>query len=110
MDLSFCLKINNGYAMKKILKIEENKIDDMEIKIEIDILQILDHLNIVKIFEFIIILIIILLSLNFINMENNIVLLKKMFRKIMFYFIKFFLVYVIYMKIILFIKILNQKI
>ena len=54
--------------MKKILKIEENKIDDMEIKIEIDILQILDHLNIVKIFEFIIILIIILLSLNFINM------------------------------------------
>ena len=38
--------------MKKILKIEENKIDDMEIKIEIDILQILDHLNIVKIFEF----------------------------------------------------------
>ena len=75
--------------MKKILKIEENKIDDMEIKIEIDILQILDHLNIVKIFEFIIILIIILLSLNFINMENYI-LLKKMFRKINFFLSNFF--------------------
>ena len=75
--------------MKKILKIEENKIDDMEIKNEIDILQILDHLNIVKIFEFIIILIIILLSLNFINMENYI-LLKKMFRKINFFLSNFF--------------------
>jgi serine/threonine protein kinase len=62
MDLSFCLKINNGYAMKKILKIEENKIDDMEIKNEIDIFQKLDHPNIV-----------ILLSLNFINMENHVV-------------------------------------
>ena len=62
MDLSFCLKINNGYAMKKILKIEENKIDDMEIKNEIDILQKLEHSNIV-----------ILLSLNFINMENHVV-------------------------------------
>ena len=62
MDLSFCLKINNGYAMKKILKIEENKIDDMEIKNEIDIFQKLDHPNIV-----------ILLSLNFINMENHFV-------------------------------------
>ena len=62
MDLSFCLKINNGYAMKKILKIEENKIDDMEIKNEIDVLQKLEHPNIV-----------ILLSLNFINMENHVV-------------------------------------
>ena len=62
MDLSFCLKINNGYAMKKILKIEENKIDDMEIKNEIDIFQKLAHPNIV-----------ILLSLNFINMENHLV-------------------------------------
>ena len=33
--------------MKKILKIEENKIDDMEIKNEIDILQKLDHPNVV---------------------------------------------------------------
>ena len=48
--------------MKKILKIEENKINDMEIKNEIDILQKLDHPNIV-----------ILLSLNFINMENHVV-------------------------------------
>ena len=47
MDLSFCLKINNGYAMKKILKIEENKIDDMEIKNEIDIFQKLEYPNIV---------------------------------------------------------------
>ena len=62
MDCFFALKINNGYAMKKILKIEENKIDDMEIKNEIDIFQKLDHPNIV-----------ILLSLNFINMENHVV-------------------------------------
>ena len=69
--------------MKKILKIEENKIDDMEIKNEIDIFQKLDHPNIV-----------ILLSLNFINMENHFVYLywKKIFRKTKFHFIKFFLV------------------
>ena len=48
--------------MKKILKIEENKIDDMEIKNEIDIFQKLEHPNIV-----------ILLSLIFINMENHVV-------------------------------------
>ena len=64
--------------MKKILKIEENKIDDMEIKNEIDVLQKLEHPNIV-----------ILLSLNFINMENYI-LLKKMFRKINFILSNFF--------------------
>ena len=39
-------------AMKKILKIKENKVDDMEIKNEFDILKKLDHPNIVKIFEF----------------------------------------------------------
>ena len=39
-------------AMKKILKIQENKVDDMEIKNEIDILKKLDHPNIVKIYEF----------------------------------------------------------
>ena len=33
--------------MKKILKIEENKIDDMEIKNEIDIFQKLEYPNIV---------------------------------------------------------------
>ena len=95
--------------MKKILKIEENKIDDMEIKIEIDILQILDHLNIVKIFEF----------YNYINYYfiitefykyGELYTIEKNVQKNKFFFIKFFLVYVIYMKIILFIKILNQKI
>ena len=39
-------------AMKKIKKIKENEIDDMEIKNEIEILKKLDHPNIVKIFEF----------------------------------------------------------
>ena len=38
-------------AMKKILKIKENKVDDMEIKNEFNILKKLDHPNIVKIFE-----------------------------------------------------------
>ena len=42
----------NKIAMKKILKIQENKVEDMEIKNEIDILKKLDHPNIVKIFEF----------------------------------------------------------
>ena len=39
-------------AMKKINKVKENEIDDMEIKNEIDILKKLDHPNIVKIIEF----------------------------------------------------------
>ena len=39
-------------AMKKINKVKENTIDDMEIKNEIEILKKLDHTNIVKIIEF----------------------------------------------------------
>ena len=39
-------------AMKKIDKVKENAIDDMEIKNEIEILKKLDHPNIVKIIEF----------------------------------------------------------
>jgi calcium-dependent protein kinase len=39
-------------AMKKINKVKENEIDDMEIKNEIEILKKLDHPNIVKIIEF----------------------------------------------------------
>ena len=39
-------------AMKKINKVKENEIDDMEIKNEINILKKLDHPNIVKILEF----------------------------------------------------------
>jgi calcium-dependent protein kinase len=39
-------------AMKRIEKIKENEIDDLQIKNEIDILKKLDHPNIVKIFEF----------------------------------------------------------
>ena len=39
-------------AIKKINKIKENEIDDLEIKNEIDILRNLDHPNIVKIIEF----------------------------------------------------------
>ncbi len=51
----FCaINIHTGVkiAMKKILKIKENKVDDMEIKNEFNILKKLDHPNIVKIFEF----------------------------------------------------------
>ena len=39
-------------AIKKINKIKENEIDDLEIKNEINILKKLDHPNIVKIYEF----------------------------------------------------------
>ena len=38
--------------LKKINKVKENAIDDMEIKNEIEILKKLDHPNIVKIIEF----------------------------------------------------------
>ena len=95
--------------MKKILKIQENKVEDMEIKNEIDILKKLDHPNIVKIFEFYIAKKIITSLQNFANMGNYIDILIKIILKdnYVFYFIKFFLVYVIYMKIILFIEILN---
>ena len=39
-------------ALKKIKKVKENEIDDLEIKNEIDILKKLDHPNVVKIIEF----------------------------------------------------------
>ena len=39
-------------AIKKIVKVKENEIDDLNIKNEIDILKNLDHPNIVKIYEF----------------------------------------------------------
>lgn len=50
------LAVNNltksKVAIKKIIKVKENIIDDLEIKNEIDILKKLDHPNIVKIYEF----------------------------------------------------------
>jgi calcium-dependent protein kinase len=39
-------------ALKKIKKVKENEVDDLEIKNEIDILKKLDHPNVVKILEF----------------------------------------------------------
>ena len=39
-------------AMKKIKKVKENEVDDLEIKNEIDILKKLDHPSVVKILEF----------------------------------------------------------
>jgi len=50
----FAINIHTGMkiAMKKILKKKENKIDDMEIKNEFNILKKLAHPNIVKIFEY----------------------------------------------------------
>ena len=50
--LAINLMTKANVAMKKINKIKENEVDDMEIKNEIDILKKLDHPNIVKIFEF----------------------------------------------------------
>lgn len=46
------LLTKNKVAMKKIKKIKENIIDEMEIKNEIEILKQLDHPNIVRILEF----------------------------------------------------------
>lgn len=46
------LLTKQNVAMKKIEKLKENEIDDLELKNEIDILKKLDHPNIVKIFEF----------------------------------------------------------
>ena len=46
------IQTNVTVAMKKIEKVKENEIDDLEIKNEIDILKKLDHPNIVKIYEF----------------------------------------------------------
>jgi tRNA A-37 threonylcarbamoyl transferase component Bud32 len=50
--LAINLMTKQNVAMKKINKIKENEVDDMEIKNEIDILKKLDHPNIVKIIEF----------------------------------------------------------
>ena len=50
--LAVNLMTKQNVAMKKINKIKENEVDDMEIKNEIDILKKLDHPNIVKIIEF----------------------------------------------------------
>ena len=44
--------IDNIFAIKVIEKMKENMIDDMEIQNEINILKILSHPNIVKIYEF----------------------------------------------------------
>ena len=50
--LAINVMTKQNIAMKKINKVKENEIDDMEIKNEIDILSKLDHPNIVKIIEF----------------------------------------------------------
>ncbi len=50
--LAVNLMTKQNVAMKKINKVKENTIDDMEIKNEIEILKKLDHPNIVKIIEF----------------------------------------------------------
>ena len=50
--LAVNIMTKQNIAMKKIKKVKENEIDDMEIKNEIDILKKLDHPNIVKIIEF----------------------------------------------------------
>ena len=50
--LAVNIMTKQNIAMKKIKKVKENEIDDMEIKNEIDILSKLDHPNIVKIIEF----------------------------------------------------------
>ena len=50
--LAINIMTKQNVAMKKINKIQENEVDDMEIKNEIDILKKLDHPNIVKIIEF----------------------------------------------------------
>jgi len=50
--LAINIMTKQNVAMKKINKIKENEVDDMEIKNEIDILKKLDHPNIVKIIEF----------------------------------------------------------
>ena len=50
--LAMNLFSRTNVAMKKINKVKENEIDEMEIKNEIDILKKLDHPNIVKILEF----------------------------------------------------------
>ena len=50
--LAMNLFTRTNVAMKKINKVKENEIDEMEIKNEIDILKKLDHPNIVKILEF----------------------------------------------------------
>lgn len=50
--LAVNLMTKANVAMKKINKVKENEIDEMEIKNEINILKKLDHPNIVKILEF----------------------------------------------------------
>jgi len=50
--LAINLMTKANVAMKKINKIKENEVDDMEIKNEIDILKKLDHPNTAKILEF----------------------------------------------------------
>ncbi len=50
--LAVNIMTKQNIAMKKINKVKENEIDDMEIKNEIEILKKLDHPNIVKIIEF----------------------------------------------------------
>ena len=50
--LAMNLITKQNVAIKKINKIKENEIDDLEVKNEINILRNLDHPNIVKIIEF----------------------------------------------------------
>jgi calcium-dependent protein kinase len=50
--LALNIKTKTKVAIKKIKKVKENEIDDVEIKNEIDILKKLDHPNVVKILEF----------------------------------------------------------
>ena len=50
--LALNIKTKTKVAIKKIKKVKENEIDDVEIKNENDILKKLDHPNVVKIIEF----------------------------------------------------------
>ena len=50
--LAYNLFTKQKVAIKRIVKSDENKIDELELKNEINILKKLDHPNILKIIEF----------------------------------------------------------